>query len=155
MIADPLSMEYPIETAVSPAQVFVLAVSTNGEVTVAPFDGVVTVMACDGTVKVASANAVKSKVFISQTSSDMAVSAFMQLGCCRHCRNKQRGEFTVGVSNEESNRNAALSFEPSCVRREGLNVTCVIETERSGTRISALDGMNVQESWRTTARYLT
>ena len=39
-----------------------------------------------------------------------------------HYRNEQRGEFTVGVSNEESNRGLALSFEPSCVRREGLSV---------------------------------
>ena len=66
MVAVPLSIEYPMETAVSPAHVFVLAVNRNGEDTVAPLDGVDTVMACEGTVKVVSANAAKSKVFISQ-----------------------------------------------------------------------------------------
>ena len=43
---------------------FVLAVSANGDVTTAPFDGEVTVMACAGTEKVASPNAAKNNVFI-------------------------------------------------------------------------------------------
>jgi hypothetical protein len=65
IVVVPLSIEYPMETAVSPAQVFVLAVSRKGELTVAPLEGVVTVMACDGIEQAASANAAESKVFIS------------------------------------------------------------------------------------------
>jgi len=42
--AVPLSIEYPIDTAGFDAQVLVLAVNVNGDVTVAPFEGVTTVM---------------------------------------------------------------------------------------------------------------
>jgi len=73
----------------------------------------------------------------------MAVNAFIQLGWCTHCRNKQRGEFTVGVSNEESNRNVALSFEPSCVRREGLNVNRAWGEERRGPQVPVHRGLEV------------
>ena len=47
-----------------------------------------------------------------------------------HYRNEQRGEFTVGISNEESNR-IALSFEPACVRREGPD--CDLSLKRAVT----------------------
>jgi hypothetical protein len=114
-----------METAVNPAQVFVLAVSRKGELNVDPLEGVVTVMACDGTEKAASANAAESKVFISEPRVIWRSVPSCSLAAVRTFRNKQRGEFTVGVSNEESNRNVALSFELSCARREGLKVTCV------------------------------
>jgi len=52
----------------------------------------------------------------------MAVHAAGQANSSAHYRNEQRGEFTVGVSNEESSRDVALSFEPSCVRREGPDI---------------------------------
>jgi len=49
------------------------------------------------------------------------------------------GGFTVGVTNEESNRNVALSFEPSCVRREGPGVACEW-WEREGSRVNGMSG---------------
>ena len=53
----------------------------------------------------------------------MAANALMQLLLLYALTGTNSGgKFTVGVSNEESNRNTALSFEPSCVRREGLSV---------------------------------
>jgi len=98
----------------------------------------------------ANESAAKSRVFISPTSSDMAMSAWAQYDCRRHYRNKQRGNFTVGVSNEESILDVALSFEPSCVRLEGLVVNC----EREGVRscrpplyASAVASRNV-ERWK-------
>ena len=69
-----------MDTAVTPEHVFVLALSAKGDVTTAPLEGVVTVMACAGIEKAASANAAKSKVFMSPTSSDMAVHVFSQPG---------------------------------------------------------------------------
>ena len=63
--ADPLSIEYPIDTAVSPAQVFVLALTVKGDVTTAPFVGVDTVMACvAGAVLAISASAADSNFLI-------------------------------------------------------------------------------------------
>ena len=53
-----------------------LAETTNGEDTVAPFEGEYTLMACAGTEKETSAKAANSKVFITSTSSNMAVHAY-------------------------------------------------------------------------------
>jgi len=64
MTAVPLSIEYPIETAASPAQVFVLALSVKGDVTTAPFVGVETVMAWVDAVQPTSANATNSNLFM-------------------------------------------------------------------------------------------
>jgi hypothetical protein len=53
-----------METAGTPPQVLVLAMSVKGEVTCAPFTGVVTVMAAAGTVIAAAARRAESKIFI-------------------------------------------------------------------------------------------
>jgi len=45
----------------------------------------------------------------------MAVHAAGQASNYAHYRNEERGENTVRVSGEESNRNVELSFELSCV----------------------------------------
>jgi hypothetical protein len=68
MIADPESMEYPIETAGTEPQVEVLATSLNGEVIVAPFAGVVTVMAAAGTHNATAARRAERKIFTEASS---------------------------------------------------------------------------------------
>jgi len=64
MIAEPESIEYPIDTAGTEAQVVVLATRLKGEVNDAPAEGVVTVIADAGTTEPAIVIMAKSKVFM-------------------------------------------------------------------------------------------
>jgi hypothetical protein len=58
------SIEWPMETAVTPPQVFVLATNKNGEFSCAPSAGVVTVIAAAGTHAPSIANIAEIEVFI-------------------------------------------------------------------------------------------
>jgi hypothetical protein len=64
MTADPLSIEYPIETAGMPAQVVVLALTWKGDVSWAPFEGAETVIALIGAVHPTRASAATINFFI-------------------------------------------------------------------------------------------
>jgi hypothetical protein len=64
MIAEPESIEYPIDTAATEPQVLVLATRVKGELNDAPAEGVVTVIADAGTIDPAIVAMAKRKVFM-------------------------------------------------------------------------------------------
>jgi len=66
IIAVPLSIEYPIDTAGTPAHMLVLAVTVNGDVSCAPLVGVETVMAWIDAVQPTSASAANKNLFMSE-----------------------------------------------------------------------------------------
>jgi hypothetical protein len=64
MIAEPESIEYPIDTAGTEAQVVVLATRLKGELNDAPAEGAATVIADAGTIDPAIVTMAKSKAFM-------------------------------------------------------------------------------------------
>jgi hypothetical protein len=108
MTAVPLSIEYPIDTAGNPAHVFVLAVSTNGEVSCAPLLGVETVMAWTDAVLVTSANAAKNIFFISEP-----------LVTRRYSTGTTAGEVHCRCFKKSLQRDTQCLSRPSCVSLGG------------------------------------